>query len=134
MLFYRISYAILSIIRAFIALQPLVIRHSALLLRTMASVAATIAVVRASATELGGSTAKKQKREKRPSENRPMAGQKGKVGERSAKVRNERKTDGWTARKRNNCRGKERVKEGKREKERDGGRRGWTLRTFRAAI
>lgn len=95
MLFYRISYAILSTIRAFIALQPLVIRHSALLLRTMASVAATIAVVRASATELGGgSTAKKQKREKRPSENRPMAGQKGKVGERSAKVRNERKTDG----------------------------------------
>jgi len=61
----------------------------------MASVAATIAVVRASATELGGgSTAKKQKREKRPSENRPMAEQKGKAGERSAKVRNGKKTDG----------------------------------------
>lgn len=67
--------AILSIIRAFIASQPLVIRHSALLPRTMASVAATIAVVRASATELGGgSLAEKQKREKRPSENRPRGG------------------------------------------------------------
>lgn len=71
----RSRLAILNIIRAFIASQSLVIRHSALLLRTMASVAATIAVVRASATELGGgSTAEKQKREKRPSENRPMAG------------------------------------------------------------
>lgn len=67
--------AILSIIRAFIASQPLVIRHSALLLRTMASVAATIAVVRASATKSGGgSPAEKQKREKRPSENRPRGG------------------------------------------------------------
>lgn len=73
----------------------LVIRHWALLSRMMTSVAATIAVVRASTTELGGgSLAEKQKREKRPSENRPRRETGGKAGERSAKVRNRRKTDG----------------------------------------
>lgn len=65
---------IYTIIRAFyrVVAAMLVIRHWALLSRMMTSVAATIVVVRASTTELGGgSLAEKQKREKRPSENRP---------------------------------------------------------------
>lgn len=45
------------------------------------------------------------------------AGQKGEAGERSAKVRNERRTSGRTARKRNSCVGDE----GLGERERKGG-------------